>query len=54
MAEPQIRFDDGAIYERMMGDLEQARGRCLSRLAEARVGIAWIDVGCGNGASESS
>ena len=40
MAEQQIRFNDGAAYERMMGVLEPARGRDLPRLAGAALGLA--------------
>jgi len=54
MAEPQIRFDDGAIYERMMGIWSRLAGDVFLDWLKPRVGIAWIDVGCGNGSSESS
>jgi hypothetical protein len=30
VAETQIRFDDGAAYERMMGELEPTCGQYLS------------------------
>ncbi|MFY9687196.1 MAG: methyltransferase domain-containing protein [Pseudolabrys sp.] len=50
MTEQQIRFDDGAAYERMMGVWSQLAGeQFLDWLAPA-VGQRWIDVGCGNGA----
>ncbi|HZT51762.1 MAG TPA: class I SAM-dependent methyltransferase [Stellaceae bacterium] len=50
MAEPPIRFDDGAAYERMMGVWSQSAGRVfLDWLAPAK-GLSWIDVGCGSGA----
>jgi len=50
MAEPQIRFDDGAAYERMMGVWSRSAGTLfLDRLAPPP-GLRWIDVGCGNGA----
>jgi SAM-dependent methyltransferase len=50
MAEPQIRFDDGAAYEKMMGIWSRSVGEIfLDWLAPAR-GLTWIDVGCGNGA----
>ena len=50
MTEPQIRFDDGAAYERMMGVWSQLAGeQFLDWLAPA-VNQRWIDVGCGNGA----
>ena len=40
MAENQIRFEDGAAYEHMMGSLEPARRRDLSRLARATTRLA--------------
>jgi SAM-dependent methyltransferase len=50
MAEPQIRFDDGAAYERMMGVWSRIAGtQFLDWLAPAR-GLIWADIGCGNGA----
>ena len=49
MAE-EIRFDDGAAYERMMGTWSRlAGGPFLDWLAPAP-GLRWLDVGCGNGA----
>jgi SAM-dependent methyltransferase len=50
MAEPQIRFNDGAAYERMMGVWSRLAGEVfLDWLAPAR-GLRWLDVGCGSGA----
>lgn len=50
MAEQQIRFNDGAGYERMMGIWSRSAGEIfLDWLAPAR-GLAWADIGCGNGA----
>lgn len=50
MTEPQIRFDDGAAYERIMGVWSQLAGeKFLDWLAPA-AGQRWVDVGCGNGA----
>jgi SAM-dependent methyltransferase len=50
MTEQQIRFDDGAAYERIMGIWSQLAGeQFLDWLAPAD-GQHWIDVGCGNGA----
>jgi len=50
MTEPQIRFDDGAAYERMMGVWSQlAVEEFLGWLAPA-ADQRWVDVGCGNGA----
>lgn len=50
MAEPTIRFDDGAAYEQMMGIWSRLVGEVfLDWLAPPRA-LRWIDVGCGNGA----
>ncbi|HXR87814.1 MAG TPA: class I SAM-dependent methyltransferase [Stellaceae bacterium] len=50
MAEPQIRFNDGAAYEKMMGTWSRLVGDVfLDWLAPAK-GLSWVDVGCGNGA----
>jgi SAM-dependent methyltransferase len=50
MTDPQIRFDDGAAYERIMGIWSQLAGeQFLDWLAPAG-GQRWSDVGCGNGA----
>jgi ubiquinone/menaquinone biosynthesis C-methylase UbiE len=50
MVEPQIRFDDGAAYERMMGAWSRIAGDVfLDWLRPAR-NLTWADIGCGNGA----
>jgi SAM-dependent methyltransferase len=50
MADPQIRFDDGAAYEQMMGIWSRLAGEVfLDWLAPAK-GLHCVDVGCGNGA----
>ncbi len=50
MTTPTIRFEDGAGYERYMGQWSQRVGaRFLDWLAPAP-GLRWLDVGCGNGA----
>lgn len=50
MLKPEIRFNDGAGYERMMGTWSRLVGDVfLDWLAPAR-GLRWIDIGCGNGA----
>ncbi|QXI31295.1 class I SAM-dependent methyltransferase [Pseudomonas vanderleydeniana] len=50
MKTEQIRFDDGASYERYMGKWSQLAGEAfLDWIAPAR-GQRWLDVGCGNGA----
>ena len=48
MAETQIRFDDGAAYERMMGIRSQLAGNIFLDWLAPRSGLRWI--GCGNGA----
>ncbi|MEA2941951.1 MAG: hypothetical protein QOD09_2480 [Bradyrhizobium sp.] len=50
MAEPQIRFDDGAGYERMMGKWSRLAGEVFLDWLKPASGLRWIDVGCGNGA----
>ncbi len=50
MAPPPIRFDDGALYERGMARWSQKVGRTFLEWMAAEPGLAWIDVGCGNGA----
>ncbi|MHB8271772.1 class I SAM-dependent methyltransferase [Bradyrhizobium sp.] len=50
MAEPQIRFDDGAGYERMMGKWSRLAGEVFLDWLKPAAGLRWIDVGCGNGA----
>ncbi|MGE0360981.1 MAG: methyltransferase domain-containing protein [Vicinamibacterales bacterium] len=50
MATSPIQFADGAGYERFMGAWSRPAGeRFLDWLAPAP-GLAWLDVGCGNGA----
>src|SRR6516225_6432088 len=50
MGETQIRFEDGAGYERNMGDWSQRAGSIFLDWLAAPLGLKWIDVGCGNGA----
>jgi ubiquinone/menaquinone biosynthesis C-methylase UbiE len=50
MPEQQIRFDDGAGYERMMGTWSRLAGDIFLDWLAPRPGLRWIDVGCGNGA----
>jgi ubiquinone/menaquinone biosynthesis C-methylase UbiE len=50
MNEPQIRFDDGAGYERMMGKWSRLAGEVFLDWLKPPSGLRWIDVGCGNGA----
>ena len=46
----QIRFDDGAAYERYMGTWSQLAGETFLDWLAQRSGLRWLDVGCGNGA----
>jgi ubiquinone/menaquinone biosynthesis C-methylase UbiE len=50
MAEPQIRFNDGAAYERMMGVWSRLAGEIFLDWLAPRPGLRWIDIGCGSGA----
>ena len=50
MAQGQIRFEDGAAYERMMGTWSRLAGEIFLDWLAPRSGLCWIDVGCGNGA----
>src|SRR3954462_1590082 len=46
----EIRFDDGAAYERYMGAWSQRAGESFLDWIAPRPGLRWLDVGCGNGA----
>ena len=46
----QIRFDDGAAYERYMGKWSQLVGETFLDWLAPKPGLRWLDVGCGNGA----
>ncbi|MGH6725934.1 MAG: class I SAM-dependent methyltransferase [Pseudolabrys sp.] len=50
MSEPQIRFEDGAAYEQMMGIWSRIAGDVFLDWLAAPAGLRWVDVGCGNGA----
>ena len=50
MAENQIRFEDGAGYERMMGTWSRLAGEVFLDWVAPAPGLRWVDVGCGNGA----
>src|SRR4051795_7784914 len=50
MAEPQIRFDDGAGYERMMGKWSRLAGDGFLDWLKPPAGLRRVPVGCGNGA----
>jgi SAM-dependent methyltransferase len=46
----QIRFEDGAAYERYMGKWSQLAGDTFLDWLAPTPGLRWLDVGCGNGA----
>ena len=46
----QIRFEDGAAYERYMGKWSQLAGHAFLDWLAPKPGLQWLDVGCGNGA----
>src|SRR5258705_6423995 len=50
MVTDQIRFDDGAAYERYMGKWSQLAGETFLDWLAPKSGLRWLDVGCGNGA----
>jgi SAM-dependent methyltransferase len=50
MAEHQIRFEDGAAYERMMGVWTRYVGDIFLDWLAPSPGLHWVDIGCGNGA----
>jgi ubiquinone/menaquinone biosynthesis C-methylase UbiE len=50
MTDTQIRFDDGAAYERMMGVWSGLAGAVFIDWLKPSPGLKWVDVGCGNGA----
>ena len=46
----EIRFTDGAAYERYMGTWSQLAGDQFIDWLAPEPGWRWLDVGCGNGA----
>lgn len=50
MADNQIRFNDAAAYEQMMGKWSRSAGEIFLDWLAPLSGLRWIDVGCGNGA----
>jgi SAM-dependent methyltransferase len=46
----QIRFEDGAAYERYMGEWSRLAGETFLDWLAPKSGLRWLDVGCGNGA----
>ncbi|HEX4792368.1 MAG TPA: class I SAM-dependent methyltransferase [Humisphaera sp.] len=50
MPTTEIRFDDGAAYERYMGKWSQLVGELFLDWLAPKRGLRWLDIGCGNGA----
>jgi len=50
MSTGQIRFNDGAAYERYMGKWSQLVADSFLDWLAPQSGLRWLDVGCGNGA----
>ena len=50
MEQPQIRYDYGAAYERMMGAWSRLAGEIFLDWLAPPPGLRWIDIGCGSGA----
>lgn len=46
----ELRFDDGAAYEQMMGVWSRLVGEVFLDWLKPAQGLRWIDVGCGSGA----
>jgi SAM-dependent methyltransferase len=49
MAEQQIRYTDGAAYERTVGRWSRLAGEAFLDWLAPFPNLRWIDVGCGNG-----
>lgn len=50
MVTSEIRFDDGAAYDRMMGVWSRLVGEEFLDWLAPLTGLAWADIGCGSGA----
>ena len=50
MADSEIRFEDGAAYERMMGKWSLIAGEQFIDWIDVPKKQHWLDIGCGNGA----
>jgi len=50
MTEPPNLFSDGKAYERLMGRWSKLAGEKFLDWLGTPKGLAWLDVGCGNGA----
>lgn len=46
----EMHFNDGAVYERLMGKWSQLAGNVFLDWLAPPAHLHWIDVGCGNGA----
>lgn len=46
----EIRFEDGAAYERYMGEWSRLAGEIFLDWLAPEPDLRWLDVGCGNGA----
>jgi SAM-dependent methyltransferase len=50
IAPEQVRFDDGAAYEEMMGKWSRIAGDVFLDWLALPTGLRCVDIGCGNGA----
>jgi len=50
VSNPDIKFDNGAAYERMMGIWSRIVGEVFLDWLALPQSLSWLDVGCGNGA----
>lgn len=50
MVGDQIRFNDGAAYERFMSPWSRSAGKVFIDWLKMSPDLSWVDVGCGNGA----
>jgi ubiquinone/menaquinone biosynthesis C-methylase UbiE len=50
MVQSQIRYNDGAAYDRMMGAWSRIAGEIFLDWLTPEPGLRWIDIGCGSGA----
>jgi ubiquinone/menaquinone biosynthesis C-methylase UbiE len=50
MSDAASMFNDGEAYERLMGRWSKLVGKEFLDWLDAPKGLAWLDVGCGNGA----
>lgn len=50
MTTESFRFNDGAAYERYMGQWSRLAGESFLQWLAPKPGLRWLDIGCGNGA----